>query len=159
MQHNHVRFQEKIDFLAQTKTWITCYMYAPQDHNLTCITDGRVLIIGTALLLTHTHKANKKLIALGRIVYENHGRLYMQGQHGHAIYDNTKKSLKTSKVLSLYDIVPFILVCFLTYNTPSSTKKHHKSIEPESHQTDKMLFFLSSSPSSSDGLIQNRVTL
>jgi len=48
-----------------------------QDHNLTCITDGKVLIIGTALLLTHTHKANKKLIALGCTVYENHGRLYM----------------------------------------------------------------------------------
>jgi len=44
----------------------------------------------------------------------------------------------------------------MTYNTPSSMKKHRKSTEPESHQTAKM-FFLSSS--SSDGLAQNCVTL
>jgi len=41
-------------------------------------------------------------------------------------------------------------------NTPSGTKKHHKSTEPESCQMIKMFFFLSSSSSSSssDGLVK-----
>jgi len=42
-------------------------------------------------------------------------------------------------------------------STPSGAKKHHKSTEPESHQTAKMFFFLSSS--SSDRLVQICVTL
>ena len=45
------------------------------------------------------------------------------------------------------------------YNTPSSTKKHQKSTEPESCQMAKMCFFFSSSSSSSDGLVQNCMTL
>jgi len=39
-------------------------------------------------------------------------------------------------------------------NTPSGTKKHHKSTEPESCQMVKMFFFLSSS--SSDGLVKKK---
>ena len=31
----------------------------------------------------------------------------------------------------------------MTNNTPSGTKKHHESTEPESHETAKMFFFLS----------------
>jgi len=65
----------------------------------------------------------------------------MLGQHGHVIYDNAKKktsqNLKNGKRVSLYDNVPFIFECFMTYNTPSSAE----SIEPESHQTTKMFSF------------------
>jgi len=41
-------------------------------------------------------------------------------------------------------------------NMPTNAKKHRKSTKPESHQTAKMFFFFSSS---SDGLVQNCVTL
>jgi len=47
-------------------------------------------------------------------------------------------------------------------NTPSGAKKHRESSKPESHQTVKMSFFLSSSSSSyssSDGLVQICMTL
>jgi len=39
----------------------------------------------------------------------------------------------------------------MTNNMPSGAKKHHKRTEPESHQTAKVYFLLSSS--SSDGLV------
>jgi len=42
----------------------------------------------------------------------------------------------------------------MTYNTPSGTKKHYKSIEPESYHAAKIFFFLSSS-SPSDWLFQH----
>ena len=115
--------RQKLTFWHKQKhgSLATCMFH----KNLTCITDGRVLIIDTALLLTH--KANKKLTALSCTVFENHGRPYMQ-----------------------YTIIP---------KNASKQKKHRKSTEPESCQTAKIFCFLSSSCSSSDGLIQNRVTL
>jgi len=48
-----------------------------------------------------------------------------------------KQNLKNGKLVNL----PFIFECFLMYNTPSSTKKNHKSTEPESCQMAKMCFF------------------
>ena len=45
----------------------------------------------------------------------------------------------------------------MTNNMPSGVKKHRESTKPESRQTAKMFFILSSS-SSSDGLVQNCVT-
>jgi len=51
-----------------------------------------------------------------------------------------EKSLKSSKLVSLYDNVQFIFECFMTYNMPCSAKKHHKSTKPESHLTTKIFF-------------------
>ena len=47
---------------------------------------------------------------------------------------------------------------FMMKNMPSGKKKYHTSTIPESHEIAKMFFFLSSSSSSLDGLVQNRVT-
>jgi len=57
--------------------------------------------------------------------------------------------------VSLYVNVPFIFECFMIYKC----KKASQSTEPESHQTAKMFYFLLSSSSSSDVLVQNFVTL
>ena len=48
---------------------------------------------------------------------------------------------------------------FMTNNTPSGVKKHCESTEPESCQMAKMFFFLLSSSTSSDRVVQNCVTL
>ena len=58
-----------------------------------------------------------------------------------------------SQLVSLYD-VRFIFECFMTYNTPSRVKKHNESTEPKSCKMAKMCVS-SSSPFSSDGLVQN----
>ena len=42
----------------------------------------------------------------------------------------------------LSDNVPFIFECFMTYKTPSCTKKHRESTELESRQMAKLFFFL-----------------
>ena len=48
----------------------------------------------------------------------------------------------------------------MTYNMPTSARKHCESTEPETRQMAKTFFFLSSSSSSpSDGLVENCVTL
>ena len=50
--------------------------------------------------------------------------------------------------------------CFMTNDMPSGMKKHCRSIEPENLQMAKNVpFLLSSSSSSSDGLVQNCATL
>jgi len=48
------------------------------------------------------------------------------------------------------------LSVFMTNNMPSGVKRHHKSAEPESHQTAKVCFLssYSASSSSSDWLVQ-----
>jgi len=57
--------------------------------------------------------------------------------------DNTiSKFFKNGKIVSLYDNLPFIFECFMTYNMPSRAKKHHENTKPESHQTAKMFLFL-----------------
>jgi len=47
----------------------------------------------------------------------------------------------------------------MTKNTPSGTKEHRESTEPESRQTANVFLSSSSSSSSSDGLVQICVTL
>jgi len=71
-------------------------------------------------------------------------------------YIKISQNLKNGKLISLYDNLPFIFKCFMTYNTPGSTKKHHESTEPESYQTAK---YFPSSSSSLDRLVQNFLTL
>ena len=45
-------------------------------------------------------------------------------------------------LISCYNTLPFIFVCFHDEKTPSVAKKHRESTEPESHQTAKMFIFL-----------------
>jgi len=46
------------------------------------------------------------------------------------------------KLVSLYDNLPFVFECFMTYNTPSSAEKkiyiYRESTEPQSRQAAKM---------------------
>ena len=51
------------------------------------------------------------------------------------------QNLKNGQVVSLYDNLPFIFECFITYNTPSSTKKQCKNTEPENRQMAFFFFF------------------
>jgi len=51
-----------------------------------------------------------------------------------------QKLSKSQKLRTLYDNIPFIFECCMTYKTPRGMKKHCKSTEPESHQMAKMSF-------------------
>jgi len=51
------------------------------------------------------------------------------------------KKVENGKLRSFYNNIPFIYECFMTNKTPSGTKKHCKSTEPESYQMDKCFCF------------------
>ena len=58
---------------------------------------------------------------------------------------STKKSshnLNDSKLVNLYDNLPLIFECFMTYNMPRSVKKCCESTEPQSWQAPKMFVIL-----------------
>ena len=63
------------------------------------------------------------------------------------MYGNTQ-NLKNGKLVSLYDNLPFIFERFMTYNMPSSVKKH---CEVLSHKFARRPKCCCSSFSSSDG--------
>ena len=56
----------------------------------------------------------------------------------YTIMQKISQNHKYSKLVNLYDYLPFIFECFMTYNMPSSTKKQHISTKPESHQMAKI---------------------
>jgi len=51
------------------------------------------------------------------------------------------QNLRNSKLISLYNNLPFIIKCFHDKQHAQWHEKHCESSEPESCQTDKMLFF------------------
>ena len=61
--------------------------------------------------------------------YHRVGSLYMQGQRGHTVYDNTK-NLKSRKLTSLLTTYHSSSSAFMTSNTPGGAKKHCQNTEP-----------------------------
>ena len=51
------------------------------------------------------------------------------------------QKLKSGKLVSLYDNVPFIFECFMANKIPNGTERHCESTESESHQVAKIFSF------------------
>ena len=67
------------------------------------------------------------------------GKRHKEGEHGHTIYNNTKKFLKISKTYVLMTTDNSSSSVLMTYNMPSGTTKHCKS---NSHSHSFLFYFL-----------------